>query len=302
MKRIATATLLLGLLVCSEGSVFAEQAPLPGSPPDANALFGSLRSRLAGQAFPSLVSYTVVVHTESGDTVLENHYNGQANGRTGDFRVRQISQEEDENPNVAHGINVVLGFQGGTPAVLSQQRDTAPFGVPNLSPMYSFGLRRCPAPSDSSATPDESGLPRIGVVVSTSRTYNASFVGNELIDRVETSHLALVPVLNPDKNRLRDVWIDRSNNLLYARVAGNFTARETQSVTWLLQFQTTNGLTFIKSESAEAPIAIAGQRYDDVTIEFSDISTDVATRSLEFALTKDAGDGGLQEPARDSPC
>jgi hypothetical protein len=293
--RFATATLLALSLLSGESSVFAE--------PDANALFGSLRSNLAAQAYPSLMSYAITVHVQSNGAVREDHYDGQADGRTDDFRVRQFSHEEDESPYVPHGINVVFMVQGATPVVLSKQRDAEPFGVPNLSPIYSFGLRRCPGPSDSSdSTTDGSGFRRIGVVVSTSRTYNASFVGDELIDGVETSHLLLSPVSKPEKNRLRDVWIDGSNNLVRARVAGNFTARETQGVTWLLRFQTTNGLTFIKSETAEAPISFAHQRYDDVSIEFSEISRDDAPRALEFALPKDASDGRLQEPAGDSPC
>lgn len=301
--RFATAPLLALSLLASESSTFAQQATIGGSRSNANALFRSLRSNLAGQAYPALMSYTITVHVQSNGGVREDHYDGQVNGGTGDFRVRQFSHEELASPYVPHGINVVLMLQGGAPVVLSKQLPAEPLGVPNLSPIYSFGLRRCPGTSRSSdSTTDDSGLRRIGFVVSTSRIYAVSFVGDELIDGVETSHLALSPVLNPGKNRMRDVWIDGSNNLVRARVSGNFTARETQGVTWLLRFQTTNGLTFIKSETAEAPISFAHQQYDDVSIEFSDISSADGLRALDFALPKDSGDGGLQEPARDGPC
>ncbi|MGA3037821.1 MAG: hypothetical protein ABSE64_10115 [Vulcanimicrobiaceae bacterium] len=288
------APLIAVSLLASDGSAAAE--------PDANALLRSLRSNLARQAYPSLMSYAITVHVQSNGVVREDHYDGHAKGGTGDFRVSQFSHEEEASPYVPHGINVVLMLQSGSPVMLSKQLPAEPLGVPNLSPIYSFGLRRCPDPSHASDLTTDSGLRRIGVVVSTSRIYNASFVNDEMIDGVETSHLALLPVLKPDKNRIRDVWVDGSNNLVQARVSGNFTARETLGVSWLLRFQTINGSTFIQSETAEGPISVDHRRYDSVSIEFSDISIDTALTTLEFALPKDSSDGGLQEPAADGPC
>lgn len=263
--------------------------------PDANALFQSLRSNLAEQTYPSLMSYAITVHVQSSGAVHEEHYDGQVEG-TGDFRVRQFSHEEEAHPYVPRGINVIVGA-----VAVSRQSPAEAFGVPNLSPIYSFGLRRCAAPAQApDATTFNSGLRRIGEVVSTNRTYNVSFVGDETIDGVETSHLALSPVFKPKRNRLRDVWIDGSNNLVRARVSGNFTAGKTEGVPWLLRFQTTNGATFIKSETAEASISLEHRKYDDVSIEFSNISRGDALRALEFALPK--SDGGLQEPAGDGLC
>jgi len=49
----------------------------------------------------------------------------------------------------------------------------------------------------------------IACVSARNRPYDVSLVGDETMDGVATAHLRLVPVGDPGKHVLRDVWIDR---------------------------------------------------------------------------------------------
>lgn len=65
------------------------------------------------------------------------------------------------------------------------------------------------------ATPDPTPTPDprvIGRVTARNRPYDVSLVGDETMDGVATAHLRLVPIGDPAKHVLRDVWIDRRTN------------------------------------------------------------------------------------------
>ncbi len=274
-----------------------------------DALFSAARAALANQSYPSHIAYSIVVRVQAAGKTHEDHYRGSIEGSNDNFRVDQFSDEERANPSTPHGINVVwLAGSTGTAIALSKRTPGEPMGIPDLSPIYSFGLRKCPTlePAD---TGEDATLKTIGRVVSANHIYNVSSLGPEVIDGTNVTHLSLAPITNPARNRLRDVWIDSSDLIIQARTSGNFRARETEHVPWVIRYKQIDGGNYVVSESSEAPVKFAGHVYDSVTIEFRDIVLNVDSgpsrfaRDLRFALPQIRSKGAnLIEPSDGDAC
>lgn len=308
------------VLAISPAAVRAQGAPaFAARDAEADSLFARARETWSRMSYPELVDYDVIVSVIAAKKLHSDRYSGKARPAAGDFRVDKFSVAEVARPSVPHGINVTysIGFgvnSGARPVgktgdnttmhlggSLAQEKPVEPFAIPEVSPLYSFGIRSC---ADRSAAASEvSGLKRIGGVTTASRRYRATVVGNETVDGVAAVHLVLAPLLDPHRDRLRDVWIDPSSGrVLRARVLGNFTGKAEASIPWLIRFTTVDGATYIATESAEAPFRRGNAVFDSVEIAFANIRPDrSATAGLSFAIPADYGAlNAIQEPAESS--
>ncbi len=64
-----------------------------------------------------------------------DRYSGEVETSTGECRVHSFSDAEAANPTTPHGINVIL-YMNVNPAPKA-----ITFGIPDLSPIYAFGMR-----------------------------------------------------------------------------------------------------------------------------------------------------------------
>ena len=303
-RRIALRVAAAALCLPFAGSTaFADVQTAPVS---ADALFGAARTALANQHYPTRLSYSIAVRYDTGDDSHQDLYSGSVDGSGENYRVDQFSDRERENPSTPHGTNI--GIMSDT-NVVNKQKSVGSIWIPDLSPIYSFGLRRCPTPDVTAGAGDTSAR-TIGRVLSVNRTYDVESLGSETLeDGVRATHLALTPLANPNANRVRDVWIDAANTIVQARVAGNFTSRATEHVPWLIRFKTIAGANYVESETSEGPVSIEGRTFDTVTILFYNVGNAVqfgfqrAARSAQFALPQDGSQGeNLTEPANGNAC
>jgi hypothetical protein len=290
------APFIMLAIVATPAVLRAAQPPVT----DAEAIFERARTTWSNMSYPSLLDYRIAVHFIAGGATHVEHYTGEVEPASGECRVHAFSDEEAEHPTTPHGINVMLTFGLGGSTAFSTILNPAPkpvsFGMPDLSPLYSFGMRTGKRLTDDD---EPATLKTIGRVITLARHYDVQFVERTSLDGTDVYHLALRPLTEPDRNRLRDLWIATATfDVVGARVLGNFTDRPATTIPWMIHFTTLNDATYIASETAEAPLPNRPLLFDAVTIEFESIAPRHGSRDLLFALpdTLDVH-GEVHEPA-----
>jgi hypothetical protein len=183
------------------------------------------------------------------------------------------------------------------------------FGVPMLNPNFSFGLgitryagpqatvsstelirairselhdpnpHPLPAPTATSAP----SLREIVEVSSSFRTYDIALVGMELVGDSPAYHLRLTPLRDPQRNRLRELWVDAGTYApLQLVTALNFVAGPGTTVAWLITFEQNDGVTYIDRESTLGPTSFEGHRYNRVIVAFENIHP---VKKFDYALS-----------------
>ena len=269
--------------------------------PDPEKIFERARLTWSGMTYPSLLDYHIAVTIDAGPLKRTDHYAGEAEPATGECRVHAFSVEEAANPYVPHGIDVRvrlsvaygtgrngIGAKKPTPmTILDTNVNPTPspitFGVPDLSPLYSFGMRA--GERHVADVADPTAPKTIGRVLVLNRRYDVRLIERAPVDGTDAYHLGLTPLSNPQENRLRDLWVDASTfDVLQARIAGNFTDKPAATVPWLIRFRLIDGATYIASETAEAPLPDTPLTFDDVTISFEAVEQRHGSRDLLFAV------------------
>jgi hypothetical protein len=136
-----------------------------------------------------------------------------------------------------------------------------PFGVPKISPFYSFGFvpqsavdfHPHPAPRNTS---DANVL---GTVTVTARYYNATLIAEEQCETGPCWHLALVPVEDPGEYRVRAMWVDE-DSFQPARltVAGIFNGCAASKVNWDVRYMNFHGQWLLREESTSDDVRDGG--------------------------------------------
>lgn len=271
---------------------------------DAENIFERARTTWSAMTYPSLVDYRIAVELKAGGATHTDHYTGEVEPATGECRVHAFSAEEAANPYVPHGIDVRVGLslgwssgRGGPGAgpppqasILSVNVNPTPppvtFGIPDISPLYSFGLRA--GERHVANVDDASGLKTIGRILVLNRRYRVRLIERAPLDGLDAYHLGLEPLTDPARDRLRDLWVDASSyDVLQARILGNFTDKPATTVPWLIRFTTIDRATYIASETAEAPLPERPLTFDELTVTFEDVVQRHGSTDLLFAIPHD---------------
>lgn len=266
-------------------------AATPGAS-DAYGIFERAREVWLEQRYPGVLAYTVDVTAAKDGEPARRHYHEYWSAADNRVVVQPpVSDEQLANPyKPSPGVNF-MGWNVGGAREGNGVKDFV--SVPLLTPNYSFGL--APYISPSELTPADlvrqirreyhdpspqkiaqleqtSGLKTIVSLTSTAHSYKISLVGVEPEHGGSAFHLALTPLRDPLKYRLRDLWIDTATyQTERARIGANFTDVAMEDVSWMVRFQQIDGATYIADERAENRIVgYHGLMYSnfDVSFEF----------------------------------
>lgn len=194
--------------------------------------------------------------------------------------------------------------------------------MPLLAPNYFFGVAQYvpqQAGADSQALIDEirrefhegpknvssaaetpSGLKTIASVVTAQHDYVMRLEDIEALDGHNDYHLLLKPVRDPQRYRLRQLWINAAGFAL-DRIAthGNFLIGGVTGVDWTTGFHEIGGAPYIASETTSQPFAIARHAYDSATVAFESIAPakiPLYATVASFAPNPETGMPPLSEP------
>jgi hypothetical protein len=278
-------------------------ATLP--PLDANAgyeIFAKTRLAWESQHYPELLEYDVAITvTESGQSKIER-YRSAYDAAEDVVHFNTVSDYEQAHPYYAPGG---IGFTSPFDHIHSTNTAMDFLGIPMLAPNYSFGLGTTPRgtaesrPTDAQlveevrqafhdpmprrpapAPEPTSGLREIAVVESRSRAYAISFVGVENATTRPAYHLQLQPLRDPERFRLRELWVDTRT---YAPIklveALNFETGPGTAVPWSITFGQIGGASYIATETALAPLRLKKHGYSSASVSFENV------RSVEHIET-----------------
>lgn len=265
--------------------------------PDPYAIYNRAQLVWETQRYPAVVSYVVHVTAVQHGRTRQRHYDSHWFAQSGTIKVDPVSREQREHPYVPPpGFDVSIfgakvGHVGGPMNGTGTHGDL--IGVPMLSPAYDFGIApyltpesltdaqiveqirdefHDPAPAKVAQLARERGLPTIASVLAGGRAYSIRLQGIEPIAGHPDFHLALTPLREPQKYRLRDVWIDeRTYRTDRLRSEGNFVDGGTASVMWTADFRTIAGAQYLSEERTDAPLP---HWFDSVTVAFEAITSD----------------------------
>jgi hypothetical protein len=269
------------------------------------AIFERAREVWSAQRYPATVAYTVVVTAARQGAPHDRHYHEY--WRSGDnsvFLKPPVSDEQLEHPYKPSAGVDFMGWNIGGPREGTGVKDF--IGPPVVAPNYSFGIStyvppeklspaqlvaqirseyRDPAPAKVGALQRKDGLKTIAMVSSSARAYRISLVGLEADGTGRDYHLALQPLREPLRYRLRDLWIDTATfQTRRARIGGNFTDAATQNVAWTVRFTQIDGATYIASEDADGPIVgYHGLMYSRFTLRFQNVTSGALPALAGFA-------------------
>jgi hypothetical protein len=279
------------------------------------------RTRLAweSQRYPDYLAYTIHVQVDERGVIKSKHYHAVYEEPNGKVHVAAVSDEERAQPPAPTGMTIHLLPKRQNVTVIDKRvghLDEAVdyLGIPMLSPNYSFGLG-VPPPSEATSDADliaeirseyrdpmptvkaaqtapDGKLKSIAAITVIARRYTIELSGIENIAGANCYHLVLHPSREPQRFRLRDLWIDVENyQTRRLLAANNFTNSQ---VPWLVTFADIDGARYIDSEVAQGPVNVGGHRYQHAQISFENLTT--AKRPTSFDSTFMTSENILREP------
>jgi hypothetical protein len=292
--------LICALLLASQASAARASDTLAAAGTSAYSIYGHARTVWLAQKYPDYLAYTIVVSVDERGVTKSNHYHSVYDALHDVVHVNAISDEEHAAPHVPTGINLHIRpkrqYQTIVDKRVGNPEEAVDFlGIPLLAPNYSFGLAPYVAP-EQSVTSDQlvaqirrqfndpmpaakaqelnsdGTLKEIASVSAQARDYVVTFDGTERVNGQPAYHLSLHPVHDPARLRLREMWIDPQTYATTQIVtAGNFTTPQAM-VPWTITFGTVDGVQYIASETADAPVSVGPHTYDRASISFQAIS------------------------------
>ena len=282
---------------------------------DPYQIFARARQVWSGQHYPQYLTYTVAVDVTEGGVEKSKHYHLAYDALSGKIAVNPVSDEEIAAPPTPTGVTIHLqpkrAFHTLFDKRIGNPGEAVDFlGVPMIAPTYSFGMAGAatdseqprtdalvdqirkefndPVPAQKAdANVTNPGVRTIAAVTSYVRRYTITLAGIEPVQGSDCYHLLLQPNLDPQKLRLREVWVDTQTFQTRQIIsADNFTGSH---VPWRITFDDRSGVPYISSETALAPVGFADHRYQHAVVSFEAISeAQRPTRPLDFFVTKNA--------------
>jgi hypothetical protein len=258
------------------------------SPPDPNAIFDNARKAWGAGAYPRYAQYVAVVSFHNGKRFVRQSWETSEDIRQGTVYSRRFSREEIAHPFTPHGINISIPFLGN----LSPQPLGDPIGQVAFAIDQDYGLapgqRHFTSVTSSSAIDAQrSALPVIGRTGTVTHDYEVRLIETAVDEQGPEYHLALKPLRDPARYRLRELWIDGNTWLPEEAVVEGIGNRPPLTkVPWRIEFRQTEGGTYIATETALATVDYgkAGM-LPDVRIAFAEVRLSSRPLSTGFGFS-----------------
>lgn len=293
------------------------------SPPaltDPYAIYSRARAYWEDARYPASVRFDVAVTVEHLGKTSQAHYHCYYDSANDKVFVSPTSDEELAHPYTPHGINFGFNLLGAALPLSAPQHTFDYLGVPVLAPNYSFGIaeyqphgegidpaqlvneirREYGEGPKNAPPPAASTLPTIASVESVKRHYVISLDGMTQLFGHDDYQLALRPISNPGRYRLREVFVN-AQTFATDRVMtdGNFISSGLTHVPWTVDFAQIGGAPFIAGERTTHSFSLERHDYDGASVTMENIvagKIPYAARYQAFATNSITGMPPLVEP------
>lgn len=288
-------------------------AAFPSAPrPNAEGIFSRVRDAASSQRCPARLEYVIGVAAEINGRVEQKHFRATYLFDLDYLHVAALSEEEQRSPYVPRGMNIAvvpfIPLVGLSRALTAKVNHDGPpsdlLGVPELEPSYTFGIRRRRAPEDAPQPQNIQSPSPLRLIASTStrtRDYDVELIAIEKYQGGNAYHLRLMPLRDPARYRLRELWVDAdSYAVLQAVTQGNFSDGPPTKSKWLTTYRDVDGCRVIDREVALETLDYGrGRKYEKTTISFDVIDDPEAYRVPVLTFRRPQGDDDLIEPAEE---
>jgi len=260
---------------------------LAGKPPagnpagaDAQAIYLKALGVLRTLTYPRYISFVVTTGSIIGGKPFVESFRSLVKADTDVVVTHAIPFASTNVPESPYGFNIPI-----LTALLRRgprRSFDEPFGTPEISPLYSFGLRRLTIPDAENPEPlpsPNSDVPSLGRVMSVAHYYDVSLVGIEPYGPRYAYHLRLAPVSDPGVYRVRDLWVDTQAFVIWKlRSAGIFDGGEASAASWDATYSVVDGHWLLATESSAERFSGGNfwhgndTTYDGVTYTLSDFA------------------------------
>ena len=305
VARLALLAAAASAALCGAGR---RAAPTPdpaefAAPTAADRLFDAARAARSQASYPHYAVYATVLRFRSGGHAVTSTWDTIEDVRRRVVHSQSLRREEAANPHVPHGINFGIAAGPGGPGaepekgeVLNPERDDDPIGQLTFAVDQDFGLALSATPITASRDMGDVAnaqvpLFRIGRTGTVVRTYEVTDLGDVAENGTTMHHLALRPLRDPQRYRLRELWSDAKTSVpVRAVVAGVGNHGPLDDVRWRVDFAQVDGGTYVTRETALEALDSGAGRLDDATISFEDLRTTNALQPYQLVgLSEDVG-------------
>ena len=276
---------------------FGDFADVPDPPPagaatdpPGQAVFDRAREVLRTLRYPSFVAFIVHVRSNTAGKPFAESFRSIVRSQSDTVLTHKTPIESTSRPDNPYGTAfAILGFRFQTHSKGHQEE---PFGVPQISPLYSFGLRPSgeSLPLPPTPPPEPSDLRSLGRIVTTAQDYDVTLAGLEKYRVRWAYHLKLVPRDRPDQYRIREMWVDTQTFVPWKLIsAGIFAKGPAAQVPWTVTYTILHGYWVMAEETTTASLRIGGvlqgstsRGYNGLTYAFSDFQFPKGLQDFSF--------------------
>jgi hypothetical protein len=245
------------------------------SDPSAGEIFDRALAFARAQNYPPYVSFIVTVRTQAKGRWLVEQFQSRCRAR--DDRVATDAKPISSTNPPDNPYKFTLKVKGL--ALHDSPNIDEPFGVPEISPIYDFGLSKLPP------------------ATSAERAYDIALLDVETFRSRRTYLLELTPLLDPKVYRLRELWVDaKTFEIVKLMSDGAFRSGQATTVAWIVTYTVNRGRWLIDSESTSAALLLGGYapavdpyvplpfatRYDGVSYSFTNFDFPKSSTDMLF--------------------
>lgn len=282
-SRASTFVLIaaaLGTALCLTSAAHAGTST-EGKPQRLSAvdIFDRALAFARAQSYPKYVSFVVTVRTRAKGRWLVEQF--QSVCRASDDRVATDAKPLSTTNKPDNPYKFTLKLKGL--AVQDSPNIDEPFGLPQISPLYDFGLSK------------------LEPATSLAHAYDVALVDVQSLHNRRVYLLELTPLLDPKAYRLRELWVDaKTFAIVQLATNGAFRSGPATTVEWIVTYTQNRGYWFIESESTPASLLLGGyapvldsyvalpgaNKYDGVSYSFSNFEFPKSVSDIQFLESK----------------
>jgi len=260
---------MLQRLVCAGAVLLAlladapSPSPAPSSDPQAERLFSAARAAWRARTDVPYVRYGALIRYLHNGHVFDNWWDAYYRTSDGALSLMPLLDIDEQHHRLSGIPFSIFGLK-----IFDTNPDAEPIRLdePRIDPSSNFGILArgelptpsapSPAPPAAAPSPQESGdLREISRIEASSRDYQVLMAGTDSMQGVDAIHLKLVPLRDPNINRLRDLWLDpASNRTLQLNVQGILNGKPYDGVLWTVRYVVVDGRQYLQQIIADSPV------------------------------------------------